>query len=163
MFLASPGHQRVPGGQAPGGRVHPFWSYARRTRCSTSSSTSATLLSAILWVACPGPWDGCRRPDAGGSVDRRPRATRARAAAPAARRELAGADERRVAAAALDAHVVTKPEDGRGESVIDRAEGRLGAAVLAVDVLLDAGPHPARGPRGGVGDGPLAVLRDAVL
>src|SRR5262249_8734021 len=68
-----------------------------------------------------------------------------------------------VPAAALDAHVVTQPEDGLGEGVIDRAEGRLGALVLAVDVLLDAGPYPPRGPRGGVGDGPLAVLRDAVL
>src|SRR5215831_11904872 len=62
------------------------------------------------------------------------------------RRELASADERCVAAAALDAHVATKPEDGLGESVIDWAEGRLGAAVLAVDVLFDARPYPPRGP-----------------
>ena len=78
------------------------------------------------------------------------------------RRELAAADERRVGAAALDRHVVTQVTDRGRDRIVDRAQRRLRAAVLALDVLRDGRPDPARGPGRRVGDGPLAVLRDAV-
>ena len=52
-----------------------------RLDASRNEATIATLRSAILWVAWPGPLDGCSRPDDGGSVNRRPRSTRSRSAA----------------------------------------------------------------------------------